>query len=134
MCTGGRIKHHLKHNLWRKNCHIVIVGFQAYGTLGRALVDGAKEVQLWGESIRVAAEVHTIGGFSAHADSDGLVDWYRHFEQRPPLVLVHGEPDSMNALQGRLHRELQARVIAPREGDRVDLDTLEHRYHAGSGA
>lgn len=128
MCTGGRIKHHLKHNLWRRNCHIIIVGFQAYGTLGRALVDGAEEVQLWGESIRVAARVHTIGGFSAHADSDGLVNWYRHFERRPPVVLVHGEAASISALGERLRREYQARVITPLEGGRIDLHRLAYSH------
>ena len=129
MCTGGRIKHHLKHNLWRKNCHIVIVGFQAYGTLGRQLVDGAREVQLWGETIRVAAKIHTVGGFSAHADSDGLANWYGHFDSRPPVALVHGEELSMGALQQRLRDQFQARVMTPREGGRINL--LDLRYHEG---
>ena len=78
MCDGGRIKHHLKHNLWRRNCHLIIIGFQAAGTLGRRLVEGAQHVRLWGETIRVAAQVHTIGGLSAHADRDGLLDWYSY--------------------------------------------------------
>jgi metallo-beta-lactamase family protein len=124
MCTGGRIKHHLKHNLWRRNSHLVIVGFQAMGTLGRALVDGAEKIQLWGETIKVAARIHTIGGFSAHADCQGLVNWYRQFEERPPLALVHGEPLAINALQQRLRDELQAPVFAPEEGDRIDLRRL----------
>lgn len=124
MCTGGRIKHHLKHNLWRRNCHVLIVGYQAYGTLGRALVDGAKEIQLWGEKIRVAARVHTIGGFSAHADSDGLTNWYRHFEATPPVVLVHGEPEAINALDKRLTGESGAKVKIADEGMRLDLGKL----------
>ena len=74
MCTGGRIKHHLKHNIWRKDCHIVIVGYQARGTIGRMLVDGASRIRLWGETYVVRAQVHTVGGLSAHADQDGLVD------------------------------------------------------------
>ena len=121
MCTGGRIKHHLKHNLWRENCHVIIVGFQAAGTLGRRLVEGAEHVQLWGETIRVAARIHTVGGFSAHADRDGLTAWYKQFENRPRLALVHGEPEAGLALQQHLRDELQARVAIPEEGARVDL-------------
>ena len=116
MCTGGRIKHHLKHNLWREDCHVIIVGFQARGTLGRALVDGAKRVRLWGETIRVGARIHTIGGLSAHADRSGLLDWYAHFVPRPPVALVHGEDSGMTALAAAL----QARgvdVSRPRAGE-----------------
>ena len=111
MCTGGRIKHHFKHNIWRENAHVMIVGFQARGTLGRALVDGAKYIRLWGETIQVQAQVHTIGGLSAHADQQGLMDWYNHFEKRPPVVLVHGEPMAMDALSNRLKSEYQADVL-----------------------
>ena len=111
MCTGGRIKHHLKHNIWREHAHVMIVGFQARGTLGRALVDGAKHIRLWGETIQVKAKVHTIGGLSAHADQRGLMDWYHHFEKRPRVVLVHGEPEAMDALAHRLKSEYQADVV-----------------------
>ncbi len=110
MCTGGRIKHHLKYNAWRSDCHIVIVGYQAQGTLGRLLVDGAKHIRLWGETIRVKATVHTVGGLSAHADQSGLMDWYGHFKNRPPLVLVHGEADSMQVLAERIQTQLNAPV------------------------
>jgi metallo-beta-lactamase family protein len=121
MCTGGRIKHHFKHNIWRQNCHVLIVGFQARGTLGRKLVDGAKEISLWGETVSVAARVHTIGGFSAHADCHGLLDWYGGFEGRPPIALVHGEPDPMNALAQQV-RELGAtKVFIPESGQTLDL-------------
>lgn len=98
MCTGGRILHHLKHNLWRPECHVVIIGYQAQGTLGRRLVDGAEHVQLWHETIKVAAKIHTVGGLSAHADRDGLRDWYRGFKGAPPVRLVHGEPRAQAAL------------------------------------
>jgi metallo-beta-lactamase family protein len=111
MCTGGRIKHHLKHNIWRKQAHVMIVGFQARGTLGRALVDGAKYIRLWGETIQVKAKVHTIGGLSAHADQQGLMDWYHHFEKRPRVVLVHGEPEAMDALAHRMKNEYHADVV-----------------------
>lgn len=124
MCTGGRIKHHLKHNIWRSNCHVVIVGFQARGTLGRQLVDGARHIRLWGETIRVGAEVHTIGGLSAHADQAGLLDWYRHFRGRPAVALVHGEPLAMEILAGRLREELGAHVTIAKPGDVIGLDNL----------
>ncbi|MCK4508705.1 MAG: MBL fold metallo-hydrolase [Desulfuromonadales bacterium] len=111
MCTGGRIKHHFKHNLWRNHAHVMIVGFQARGTLGRALVDGAKCIRLWSETVQVKAKVHTIGGLSAHADQDGLVDWYSHFENRPRVALVHGEPEAIDALAQRLKRDCGADVV-----------------------
>lgn len=121
MCTGGRIKHHLKYNVWRNDCHIVIVGYQARGTLGRSLVDGAKYIRLWGETIRVKATIHTVGGLSAHADQSGLMDWYGHFKNRPPLVLVHGETDSMQVLAERIQTELNAPVHKAQLGERIDL-------------
>jgi len=121
MCTGGRIKHHLKHNVWRSDCHIVITGYQAGGTLGRKLVDGATQIGLWGEKIAVKAHVHTIGGLSAHADQAGLLDWYGHFDRQPPLALVHGEPDSMDALAECIRDKLGTRIIRPRPGERIDL-------------
>lgn len=121
MCEGGRIKHHLKNNVWRKECHVIIVGFQAEGTLGRRLVDGADKIKLWGETIRVAAQVHTVGGLSAHADQDGLLQWYRGFEDRPPVYLVHGEPIAQDALRTRLRDELAAPVGIAERGQVIDL-------------
>jgi metallo-beta-lactamase family protein len=121
MCTGGRIKHHFKHNLWRNDCHVIIVGFQARGTLGRSLVDGAKHVRLWGETIRVGAKIHTIGGLSAHADQCGLLDWYGNFAHRPPVALVHGEEDAIAALGALLH-ERGTRVTQPRPRDVLEID------------
>ena len=102
MCNGGRIRHHLKWNLWRESAHVVIVGFQAQGTTGRALVDGATHVRLLGEDIVVKAQIHTLGGFSAHAGQTALVNWAGQFARRPPLFLVHGEPEKMQALQARI--------------------------------
>jgi metallo-beta-lactamase family protein len=92
MCEAGRVKHHLKHNLWRKESSIVIVGFQAEGTLGRKIVDGAKWVRIFGEDIAVAADVYTIGGLSAHADRDDLLSWAGNLRAAPDRVFVaHGE-------------------------------------------
>lgn len=121
MCTGGRILHHLKHNLWRPECHVVMIGFQAEGTLGRRLVDGAEHVRLWGETIKVAAKIHTVGGLSAHADQAGLMAWYGAFANRPPVCLVHGEPGSQNALASALRSAHKADVRIPSRGDVVDL-------------
>lgn len=121
MCDGGRIRHHLKHNVWRKDCHVVIVGFQARGTTGRALVDGAHHIRLWGETIQVNAQIHTIGGLSAHADQEGLVDWYRRFHGRPRVVLVHGETEAQETLAARLRTELDAPVQVAAPGARINL-------------
>jgi metallo-beta-lactamase family protein len=124
MCNGGRIKHHLKHQLWREHTHVIMVGFQARGTPGRALVDGATHIRLWGETIRVAAQVHTIGGLSAHADQAGLIDWYRQFDKRPVVALVHGEEGAMDTLAEKLRSDLQARVHTPVPGTRLDILSL----------
>ncbi len=121
MCTGGRIKQHLKHNIWRKECHLVITGFQARGTTGRALVDGAKRIRLWGETVNVSAAVHTIGGLSAHADQAALKNWYGNFEGRPPVVLVHGEEKAIEGLADCLRQQLSAPVHIARKGEKLDL-------------
>jgi len=121
MCTGGRIRHHLKHNAWRKNTHIMIVGFQARGTTGRALVDGAQYIHLWGETIRVAAQVHTIGGMSAHADQHDLVTWLGHFTPLPRTYLVHGEEQALLNLQSAIQMAHQHPVQIARSGMRVQL-------------
>jgi metallo-beta-lactamase family protein len=91
MCEGGRIQHHLKHNLWRPECSVIIVGFQAEGTLGREIVEGAKKVTVLGEAIAVRAHIHTINGFSAHADKRALLAWLGSFINRPEVFIVHGE-------------------------------------------
>ncbi|MCW8922051.1 MAG: MBL fold metallo-hydrolase [Gammaproteobacteria bacterium] len=124
MCTGGRIKQHFKHNLWRKECHIVITGFQARGTLGRMLVDGAKRIRLWGETIQVNAKIHTIGGLSAHADEFDLRSWYSNFENHPPVVLVHGEDTAFENLSKTLKSEFGSDVTIAQRGQRIDLMKL----------
>lgn len=123
MCDGGRIKHHLKHQVWRENCHVIITGYQARGTPGRALVDGAKYIRLWGETIRVAAQIHTIGGLSAHADQAGLLDWFGKFSGTPPVALVHGETESITVLQHMLQQRSHS-VMVPTRGQVVDLRAL----------
>ncbi len=121
MCTGGRILHHLKNNVWRSQCHVLIVGYQAEGTPGRRLVDGAGEITLLGESVGVHATVHTIGGLSAHADQQDLFDWYSGFARRPPLYLVHGEKKAQLPLQKRLSEELGAPVAIARYDDMISI-------------
>jgi metallo-beta-lactamase family protein len=121
MCTGGRILHHLKHNLWRSECHIVIVGYQAQGTLGRELVDRAEYVKIRGEVVRANATIHTVGGLSAHADQAGLLAWYAEFEARPPVCLVHGEPGARSALAAKLRERFASSVRLPEHGESVDL-------------
>ena len=121
MCTGGRIKQHFKHNIWRKQCHVIITGFQARGTLGRILVDGAKHIRLWGETIQVNAKIHTIGGLSAHADEFDLRSWYSNFDNRPPVVLVHGEAIALEKLSQTLKSEFGTDVTVAQLGQKIDL-------------
>jgi metallo-beta-lactamase family protein len=121
MCNGGRIMHHLKHNLWRPECHVVLVGYQAEGTLGRKLVDGAPYVRLWQEAIRVQARIHTVGGLSAHAGQSGLLDWYGHFNGRPPVHLVHGEERARAALADALRARCGAAAHRPKLGTVLQL-------------
>jgi len=123
MCDAGRIKHHLRHNLGRKECTLLITGFQAAGTLGRRIVDGAKEVRLFGVPVPVRADVYTIGGLSAHADQAGLLKWLSHF-RRPPghTFIVHGEPETANIFAGVVHDQLHWNgVVVPALNDSVTL-------------
>ncbi|HLU05471.1 MAG TPA: MBL fold metallo-hydrolase [Woeseiaceae bacterium] len=121
MCTGGRIRHHLKHNVWRPQCHVIMIGYQAHGTLGRRLVDKAPRIRLWGETIQVNATVHTVGGLSAHADQDGLVDWYGNFAGRPPVYLVHGEEKARLALSDELQKRYGIEAHRPKLEEVVEL-------------
>jgi len=116
MCNGGRIRHHLRQNLGRRQAHVMFVGYQSRGTLGRRLVDGAPRVKMLGEEIQVNAQRHTVGGLSAHADQPGLLDWYSGFANKPPVVLVHGEDDAREALAGKL-RERGTAVELARPGN-----------------
>lgn len=102
MCTGGRIRHHLKHNLWRRDSSVVFVGYAAHGTLARRIVDGEEEVRIFGDEISVKADVHTIGGFSAHADQEELLAWYGQTGAPARTFLVHGEEESMQVFGSHL--------------------------------
>ena len=102
MCTGGRVRHHLRHNLWRKQNSIVFVGYAACGTLARRIVDGARQVRIFGEDIPVHASIHTIGGFSAHADQAELLAWQQKTGNPKTTFLVHGEEDTMQVFAGKL--------------------------------
>ncbi|KZY74007.1 hypothetical protein A3737_25950 [Oleiphilus sp. HI0065] len=99
MCNGGRIRHHLKHNLWRKHSHVIFVGYQATGTPGRAIIDGAETFKVAGEEVVVRAQIHTMGGFSAHASQTQLLDWLDNFKEKPRLLLVHGEDEAKKTLR-----------------------------------
>ena len=122
MCDAGRIRHHLKHNLWRPESTILFVGYQSVGTTGRALVDGAEQVKLFGETIDVAAEITKLVGLSGHADKNGLISWLYGFKQKPKFIFVnHGDPDSAEAFTNCLNRELGYRAFAPYSGATFDL-------------
>ncbi len=122
MCTGGRIMHHLRHNLPNATAHVVIVGYQGTGTLGRRLVDGVKEVSIFGQHLPVRAKIHTLGGFSAHAGQTGLVNWARPFQQRKPrLFLTHGEDGPRSILHDRLKTQLGLDSEMPYYGNEVEL-------------
>ncbi|NOY15513.1 MAG: MBL fold metallo-hydrolase [Gammaproteobacteria bacterium] len=102
MCTGGRVRHHLKHNIWNRKNSIIFVGFAAHGTLARHIIDGAEEVSIFGEKMRVRAGIYTIGGFSAHADQAELLAWYGQAGDPKKTFLVHGEKESMQAFATKL--------------------------------
>jgi len=124
MCEAGRIRHHLKHNLWRKESTILFVGYQAEGTLGRAILDGAKEVKLFAEIIEVNAEIATLDGVSGHADKEGLVKWLTAITNRPKAVfVVHGEDSVCEEFTQYLRKELGYNAIAPYTGSSYDLVT-----------
>lgn len=119
MCNGGRILHHLHHNLHRKENHVMIVGHQAYGTLGRRLVDGEKRVKMFGEWIPVNAQIHTVGGLSAHADQEDLLRWLSAFESNPEVYLVHGERDSQEDFIKYAQKRLNLNISHPDLGATV---------------
>lgn len=117
MCDAGRIRHHLRHNLPRRECSVLIPGFQARGTLGRRLVEGAKRVRIFNEDIPVRAAIHSVDGLSAHADRDALLDWAGAFRTPPAQTfVVHGEPPAAQALADSLRKKLGWQVTVPERG------------------
>ena len=121
MCDGGRIKHHLEHNLGRPECSILFTGFQAAGTLGRRIVDGARSVKLFGESVPVRAQIHTLGGLSAHADRDALLAWLHRFKSAPREVfVVHGEAETANGFAALIREDLRWKARVPVYGETIE--------------
>jgi metallo-beta-lactamase family protein len=123
MCTGGRIKHHLVHNIYRRESTILFVGYQAEGTLGRQILSGAEEVRILGQTWRCRADIRRISGFSAHADQPALLRWLGALK-RPPrkLFLTHGEAEAIRGLADKIEGEQQYTPYVPDYGDRIDLD------------
>lgn len=121
MCNGGRIVHHLKHNLGRPETQVIIVGYQARGSMGRRLVEGSEYVRIHGEEVPVKAKIHTVGGLSAHGDQDDLARWYENFKTRPPIYLVHGEEDSVEAFQDYMQQRCRIRPYLTEPGMKVKL-------------
>ncbi|MCG8017743.1 MAG: MBL fold metallo-hydrolase [Candidatus Thiodiazotropha sp. 'RUGA'] len=122
MMTGGRIIHHLKHNISRSGSHIMIVGYQANGTMGRALVEGKSTLRIHGDEYRVKANVHTVGGLSAHGDVDDLTRWLSSYRKSSPHVhVVHGEPESKSDLRDHIESELGYKASVPELGDILDI-------------
>lgn len=122
MCTGGRIMHHLYNNLANPQTHVVIVGYQGEGTLGRQLVDGAKHVSIFREEVAVRAKVHTLGGFSAHAGQSGLLNWAAPFQiSKPKMFLTHGENGPRNVLRDQLKARFALDPAMPQYGDEAEL-------------
>ena len=122
MCEAGRIRHHLKHNLWRPESTIVFVGYQAVGTTGRIIVDGAEEIKLFGEPIQIKAEIVQLQGSSGHADKEGLLNWINAFDKKPDRVfVVHGEDSVCDEFTACLRNEYGYDAIAPYTGASYDL-------------
>jgi metallo-beta-lactamase family protein len=121
MCEGGRIRHHFKHNIWRKECSIVFTGFQVPGTLGRYIVDGAKRAYILGEEMAIRAKVYTIGGFSAHADQGELLEWLGAFTNNPRVFIVHGEEPVALEFEKTVREKLGLTTYVPHLGEELEI-------------
>ena len=130
MCEAGRIKHHLKHNLWQSANTILFVGYQSYGTLGRSLIEGATTAKLFGETIKVAAEIRQLPGISGHADLEGLTNWIAHIRNVKRVFVVHGESDTADAFTAHLQNKLGLDAYAPYSGTEFDILTNTVTYEA----
>ncbi len=121
MCTGGRILHHFKHHIWNRRNAVIFVGYQAKGTIGRELIEGAKWIKIYHEDIRVRATIHTINGFSAHADQDELIGWMRAFRELGDIYLVHGELEKQLVLKKAVRKRMRKDPIIVEEGKEYRL-------------
>jgi metallo-beta-lactamase family protein len=119
MCTGGRIRHHFKHRIWDSSNTVIFCGYQAMGTLGRLLVDGKSRINIFNDEFAVKAQIETLGGFSAHAGQDELVQWIGAFKNEPSVALVHGEPKALDALRNKLWEKLQVSAKIPQRGESI---------------
>ena len=127
MCEGGRIRHHLKHNIWNEKNTVMFAGYQAAGTLGRIIYDGSKEVKILGETIEVKAEITLLRGISGHADQRGLLKWISRFEKKPSMIFVnHGDDDSCKGLAEKIAMEFGIEAAAPYSGSEYDL--IKHEW------
>jgi metallo-beta-lactamase family protein len=122
MCNGGRILHHLRHNLKDPNTHVVIVGFQSQGSLGRKLVEKAESVRIFGDEIPVKAKVHTLNGFSAHAGQNDLLEWFSHLApSKPKVALVHGEDNARTILAELIEKKFGIIPLKPEIGEIIEV-------------
>jgi metallo-beta-lactamase family protein len=121
MCNGGRILQHFKHRLWNEKNALVFVGYQVEGTLGRKIVDGARKIKVYGEDIIVKAQVHTINGFSAHADQNGLIEWMSKFTKLDNIFLIHGERDKQEVFQKEIERRLHKKAHIVKQGEKIGI-------------
>jgi metallo-beta-lactamase family protein len=132
MCTAGRVRHHLKHNLWQKKNSVVFVGYQAEGTLGRIILDGKKKVKILGEEIKVESEIYDLEGFSGHADQKVLMNWVKNFKRKPKKIfVVHGEEESSKMLASMIENELNVETIIPNLGDAFEIKEVIVKSQSG---
>jgi metallo-beta-lactamase family protein len=132
MATAGRIRHHLKHNLWDEKNSLVFVGYQAEGTLGRIILNGAKRVKILGEEVAVKAEVYDLEGFSGHADQIMIMDWIRKFKTKPQKIfIVHGEEEPSKALSKEIKDEFKIETILPKIGDKYTIEKKVNQQFKG---
>jgi metallo-beta-lactamase family protein len=124
MMSGGRILHHLKHNLGRAACHLIIVGYQGRGTLGRLLIEGAKDIKIHGKTYPVKMQIHTVGGMSAHGDKHDLLRWLGQFKNHPRVALIHGEPEVREVFRNTIAEELGLFTTLGHAGEVIDLVDL----------
>ena len=123
MCEAGRIRHHLKHNLWREECTILFVGYQSIGTTGRTIIDGAEQIKLFGETIDIKADICKLEGLSGHADKNGLIEWLNGFKKKRPrkVFIVHGEDGVCMSFAQCLREEYGYDTYAPYSGTEYDI-------------